>query len=147
MGDRIAIMSKGSLKCCGSPLFLKSMYSSGYNLVLTKKHSDSANEQPDENETEDNEETTEATTSTSSRTTTPKSSSLETGNRIANLIHSIIPAATLHENLNSEISFILPAQQTSSFSELFEKLDENKDTLNIENIGISISTLEDVFLK
>ena len=145
MGDRIAIMSKGNLKCCGSPLFLKSMYSSGYNLVLTKKQSDSANEQPDENETtEDNEE---ATTSTSSRTTTPKSSSLETGNRIATLIHSIIPDATLHENLNSEISFILPAQQTSRFSELFEKLDENKDTFNIENIGISISTLEDVFLK
>jgi ATP-binding cassette subfamily A (ABC1) protein 3 len=37
LGDRIAIMSKGSLRCSGSPLFLKSKYSSGYSLVLTKK--------------------------------------------------------------------------------------------------------------
>ena len=37
LGDRIAIMSKGSLKCCGSPLFLKSKYGSGYSLVINKK--------------------------------------------------------------------------------------------------------------
>lgn len=71
----------------------------------------------------------------------------EMSNRIKNLITSVIPEATLNENLNSEISFVLPAQQTVKFSELFEKLDENKTFLNIDNIGISISTLEDVFLK
>ena len=37
LGDRIAIMSKGSLRCCGSPLYLKSKYGSGYSLVLTRK--------------------------------------------------------------------------------------------------------------
>ena len=29
-------MSKGSLRCCGSPLYLKSKYGSGYSLVLTR---------------------------------------------------------------------------------------------------------------
>lgn len=28
-------MSRGSLKCCGSPLFLTSQYASGYDLILT----------------------------------------------------------------------------------------------------------------
>lgn len=30
LGDRIAIISHGKLKCCGSPLFLKSTYGDGY---------------------------------------------------------------------------------------------------------------------
>ncbi|RNA25645.1 ATP-binding cassette sub-family A member 3-like [Brachionus plicatilis] len=35
LGDRIAIMSQGDLKCCGSPLFLTTQYASGYDLILT----------------------------------------------------------------------------------------------------------------
>ena len=30
-------MSKGTLRCCGSPLYLKSKYGSGYSLVITRK--------------------------------------------------------------------------------------------------------------
>ncbi|XP_016321495.1 ATP-binding cassette sub-family A member 2-like [Sinocyclocheilus anshuiensis] len=41
LGDRIAIISHGKLKCCGSPLFLKSTYGDGYKLTLVKKQSDS----------------------------------------------------------------------------------------------------------
>lgn len=41
LGDRIAVISHGKLKCCGSPLFLKSTYGDGYKLTLVKKQSDS----------------------------------------------------------------------------------------------------------
>lgn len=41
LGDRIAIISHGKLKCCGSPLFLKSTYGDGYKLTLVKKQSES----------------------------------------------------------------------------------------------------------
>lgn len=41
LGDRIAIISHGKLKCCGSPLFLKSTYGDGYKLTLVKKQRDS----------------------------------------------------------------------------------------------------------
>ncbi|NXY00323.1 ABCA2 protein, partial [Centropus bengalensis] len=37
LGDRIAIISHGKLKCCGSPLFLKSTYGDGYKLTVVKK--------------------------------------------------------------------------------------------------------------
>jgi len=40
LGDRIAIISTGQLKCCGSSLFLKSMFGEGYHLVLVKKRSE-----------------------------------------------------------------------------------------------------------
>nr|XP_009772921.1 PREDICTED: ABC transporter A family member 1-like [Nicotiana sylvestris] len=36
LGDRIAIMANGSLKCCGSSIFLKHQYGVGYTLTLVK---------------------------------------------------------------------------------------------------------------
>ncbi len=40
LGDRIAIISNGTLKCCGSSLYLKNMYGEGYHLVMVKKASE-----------------------------------------------------------------------------------------------------------
>jgi len=34
LGDRIAIISEGRLRCCGSSLFLKKQFASGYYLTL-----------------------------------------------------------------------------------------------------------------
>ncbi|XP_038957106.1 phospholipid-transporting ATPase ABCA3 isoform X5 [Rattus norvegicus] len=36
LGDRIAILVMGVLKCCGSSLFLKKLYGVGYHLVIVK---------------------------------------------------------------------------------------------------------------
>ena len=37
LGDRIAIMTEGNIKCCGSPLFLKNKYGVGYHMVMVKE--------------------------------------------------------------------------------------------------------------
>ncbi|MGH0173668.1 UNVERIFIED_CONTAM: hypothetical protein FKN15_075354 [Acipenser sinensis] len=37
LGDRIAIMAEGELQCCGSPLFLKNKYGSGYHMVIVRE--------------------------------------------------------------------------------------------------------------
>ncbi|KAG3122664.1 hypothetical protein PC128_g27732, partial [Phytophthora cactorum] len=36
LGDRIAIMAEGEMRCCGSSLFLKNRFGAGYNLTLVK---------------------------------------------------------------------------------------------------------------
>ncbi len=36
LSDRIALMNHGQVKCCGSPLFLKNRFGSGYRLTITK---------------------------------------------------------------------------------------------------------------
>ena len=36
LSDRIAIMNHGQVKCCGSPIFLKKTFGSGYRLTLAK---------------------------------------------------------------------------------------------------------------
>uniref|UniRef100_A0A8C7BVD0 ABC transporter domain-containing protein n=1 Tax=Neovison vison TaxID=452646 RepID=A0A8C7BVD0_NEOVI len=37
LGDRVAIMAKGELQCCGSSMFLKRKYGGGYYMTLVKK--------------------------------------------------------------------------------------------------------------
>ena len=36
LSDRIAVMNHGQVKCCGSPIFLKDRFGSGYKLTITK---------------------------------------------------------------------------------------------------------------
>ena len=40
LGDRIAIISHGQLKACGSSLFLKNMFGDGYHIMFVKKPSE-----------------------------------------------------------------------------------------------------------
>lgn len=42
LGDRIAIMADGKVKCCGSPMFLKSNLGAGFTLTITKESSTSS---------------------------------------------------------------------------------------------------------
>uniref|UniRef100_A0A8D2E232 ABC transporter domain-containing protein n=1 Tax=Sciurus vulgaris TaxID=55149 RepID=A0A8D2E232_SCIVU len=44
LGDRVAIMAKGDLQCCGSSLFLKQKYGAGYHMVMVKEPYCKANE-------------------------------------------------------------------------------------------------------
>ena len=131
-------MSQGELKCCGSPLYLKSKYGSGYNLVITRKrekkftNTDIYAAKSNEYFKENTEETKEYDAST---------------NRIINMISDTIPNSKLSSNVNSELSFVLPTDMSAQFPDLFLKLDQEKDQLNILNIGISITTVEEVFLK
>merc|ERR1712127_227535 len=36
LGDRIAILAEGKLRCCGSSLFLKNRFGGGYHLTLSR---------------------------------------------------------------------------------------------------------------
>lgn len=51
LGDRIAIISQGQLKCCGSSLFLKQKLGSGYYLTIVRK--DGTQSSSDVSETRD----------------------------------------------------------------------------------------------
>lgn len=52
LGDRIAIISQGQLKCCGSSLFLKQKLGSGYYLTVVKKDSGAHDVLEDEEQVE-----------------------------------------------------------------------------------------------
>ena len=42
LGDRIAIMAEGNVKCVGTSLFLKNRFGVGYNLIIAKKDRNNA---------------------------------------------------------------------------------------------------------
>ena len=66
---------------------------------------------------------------------------------IINLIKKHIPEATILSNVSAELGIQLPVSTTPKFSGLFQELDSLKESLGVSGYGISITTLEEVFLK
>ncbi|XP_031487931.1 ABC transporter A family member 1 isoform X2 [Nymphaea colorata] len=124
LGDRIAIMSNGYLRCCGSSLFLKHCYGVGYTLTLVKSNPDA-------------------------RTA-------------SDIVGRHVPSAICLSDVGSEISFRLPLSSSSSFEGMFMEIESNtkrrgalleksgcseESCIGIESYGISVTTLEEVFLR
>ncbi|KAL8489520.1 hypothetical protein ACS0TY_025437 [Phlomoides rotata] len=124
LGDRIAIMANGSLKCCGSSFYLKQQFGVGYTLTLVK--------------------------------TTP------TATAATDIVYCHIPSATCVSEVGNEISFKLPLASSSSFESMFREIERCMQRSNprletpnygdggfpgIESYGISVTTLEEVFLR
>ena len=63
------------------------------------------------------------------------------------LITSRIPDVTPLSNIAGEISFRLPFQSSAHFADVFDEFDQNKDKYGIDSYGISVTTLEEVFLR
>ncbi|XP_076697038.2 phospholipid-transporting ATPase ABCA3-like [Callospermophilus lateralis] len=66
---------------------------------------------------------------------------------ISELIHDHAPTATLESNAGTELSFVLPKEFTHRFEALFTALEERQTELGIASFGISVTTMEEVFLK
>ena len=66
---------------------------------------------------------------------------------IIKTVHRFIDNAKVLSDVSSELSMQLPLDRVKEFSSLFREIDGKKDSLGIETYGISITTLEEVFLK
>lgn len=67
--------------------------------------------------------------------------------RITNTIQPIIPDAKVKSEMGSVLCYMLPSEQCSKFPDLFDVLEQEKQQLCISSIGVSITTLEEVFLR
>lgn len=118
LGDRIAIMAAGQVVCCGSSLFLKSIYGVGYTFTCTRglAEGDDAVEESDQKQLRD-------------------------------LVNEHVADSELLSDIGTEIAFRFPLHAASTFLPLLVELDVNKAQYGISNYGISVTTLEEVFLK
>ena len=121
LGDRIAIMAKGQLQCCGSSLFLKKTYGVGYQLVIEKKSGHGGDE-----ENEDGKHGSDK--------------------NLKQIVTSNVEDATLLSNVGTELSFQLPMASSSQFTPMFEGLEEQIEKGTVVSYGVSITTLEGLFL-
>uniref|UniRef100_A0A6Q2XI97 ABC transporter domain-containing protein n=1 Tax=Esox lucius TaxID=8010 RepID=A0A6Q2XI97_ESOLU len=65
---------------------------------------------------------------------------------VTSLVKHHVPKAQLSRQQEAELTFTLPFESMDSFSGLFSELDRRPD-LGIVNYGVSMTTLEDVFLR
>uniref|UniRef100_A0A8C5TRP1 ATP-binding cassette sub-family A member 2 n=1 Tax=Malurus cyaneus samueli TaxID=2593467 RepID=A0A8C5TRP1_9PASS len=126
LGDRIAIISHGKLKCCGSPLFLKSTYGDGYKLTVVKKVMGKPPCPPGH--------------SAVSPCSEP---------RVSQFIKKYVASCLLISDTNTELSYILPSEAVKKgcFERLFQHLEQSLEELDLTSFGLMDTTLEEVFLK
>ncbi|KAL4239790.1 ATP-binding cassette sub- A member 5 [Mactra antiquata] len=113
LADRKAIINKGSLRCCGSSLFLKNKFGIGYHLNMVIKNDCNSQD-------------------------------------VLQFVSKYMNGADINREHGQELDIMLPMSQVSNFAELFKALEENisgsNNTLGVSSYGISMTTLEEVFL-
>lgn len=129
LGDRIAIMAEGQLRCAGSSLFLKKHYGVGYQLTI-EKNANGGGKKAYDDEFDD-----ERVGSSSAK-----------DKRLKNIVLESVSEASLLSNVGTEMSFQLPIGAASEFKSMFEQLDDEVDDGGIVTYGVSITTLDEVFL-
>ncbi|EYC40207.1 hypothetical protein Y032_0625g804 [Ancylostoma ceylanicum] len=66
---------------------------------------------------------------------------------IEKLVKSFVPDSKMSDVNGRQLCFKLPKEAQKSFGDLFQALEEKKQELFIDSFGVSITSLEDVFLK
>ncbi|CAL1591240.1 unnamed protein product [Knipowitschia caucasica] len=152
LGDRIAIISHGKMRCCGSSLFLKKRFGSGYYLTLVQNGAEKMTMQR-----------TGMIQTTEEEKCPLRSSSPDDGicsqswggddpsglTAVSQLVRRHVPEAVFLESIGQEITYILPyaGARSGTFGPLFGELDAALDDLGLSSYGISDTTLEEIFLK
>lgn len=112
LGDRIAVMSSGQVKCCGSALFLKKVFNAGYHLRISKSHN--------WNQVAFDE-------------------LIGLKYNLKDKLENLTPHELMYKFDADETGQVLPA--------LFDDLEKAKERVGIFGFGITVSTMDDVFMK
>jgi hypothetical protein len=131
LGDRIAIMVEGKLRTVGTSLFLKSRFGVGYHMTLVK-------------------------------------APICDVSHISAVIDSHVHGAVLTSDVGAELTcvcaglvsntcsicqltyrhrYILPKSESPRFAKLFDELEVESQHLGIQSYGVSVTTMEEVFLR
>lgn len=120
--SRIGIMARGELQCVGTAQHLKSKYGKGYTLTVNLLPC----VVPDE--------ATKAAQNEQLSTFVEQSVSGGGG-------------SLLLSSINQTRKFMVPKSNATTISQIFKTMEMNKTQLGIREWGLSLSTLEDVFIS
>ncbi|XP_077355005.1 phospholipid-transporting ATPase ABCA1 [Festucalex cinctus] len=136
LGDRIAIIAHGRMRCCGSSLFLKKRFGTGYYLTLVKER-----ERPSRGSG------VHEHAAVGSRTCNRVQPTDLTA--LGELVRRMVPRALFLEHIGQEVTYVLPydGAHDGTFARLFHQLDLAMADLGLTSYGISDTTLEEIFLK
>lgn len=126
LADRLALLHHGRVKCCGTPLFLKETFGSGYKLTLTK--SDDSN-------------------------SFDLSKFHSIWNEILNKCNNASSSSSsssscfIESHMTHEICIRFANDAAHLLARILTCVDERKCEMGIRNYGVSSSTVEEVFLR
>ncbi|KAM9425735.1 phospholipid-transporting ATPase ABCA1 [Pholidichthys leucotaenia] len=157
LGDRIAIISNGRMRCCGSSLFLKKCFGSGYYLTLVRggaeklaaQHSGAIHSQSKDEQTVSSSPPTNISPDEGIGSQSWSNSDPSELAAVSRLVQRHVPGATFLESIGQEITYVLPytGARDGTFARLFKQLDRAMARLGLTSYGISDTTLEEIFLK
>lgn len=144
LGDRIAIMAEGQLRCMGSSMFLKGLYGVGYTLTVIK-----ADQGDGAGDSVSSIDPWERRASTSSASLMMRAGSrMQDGHdSLEALVLEFVPEALTVSKVGKERNYRLPFASASKFVQMFREIDGRKAELGVAGYGVSVTTLEEVFLR
>lgn len=126
LADRVGIMSKGSLQCLGTTMFLKKMMGINYYLTIEKS-----------------EDCVSADVMTSI-TTVLYLLLLAIYFVRSNFLLQVVPTAILQKDGQHEMTVTIPITDVQVFGELFTLLENSLEKLHMLSFGVTLTTLEEV---
>lgn len=67
--------------------------------------------------------------------------------KVTELLAKYIPEIEIESDIGTELSYQLPESQVGIFEEMFIDLENQRESLHLGGYGVSLTTLEEVFLK
>jgi hypothetical protein len=135
-------MASGQLRCFGSPLYLKSHYGVGYQLTIEKTKTSYS-----EPKVRSFENTSSCSCFEDPVIIYKVQEQIDHSVKLHRTVLKYIPQAILLTNTISELIFHLPLSSMHDFIGLLKKLDKEIGHGKASSYGLSITTLDQVFLK
>ncbi|XP_055599073.1 phospholipid-transporting ATPase ABCA3-like isoform X2 [Uranotaenia lowii] len=67
--------------------------------------------------------------------------------KLKSLLRKYIPSIEIDTDIGTELSFVLDEKYTDIFEKMLQEVEENSASVGIRNYGISLTTMEEVFLR
>ena len=156
LGDRIAIISNGKLIAHGTSYFLKNKFGRGYYLTFAKKQLDgssTSNITTGESLLTNLSESASTVSKFTGAFSENDSSALKSHQDIR--IHDFLKErfgvhnCILIENIGTEMTYAISNKQefTKDYETYFTQIEANMESLGIDSMGISDTTLEEIFIR
>ena len=66
---------------------------------------------------------------------------------VTNVLQEFIVDIKVDQNIGSELTYLLSEHHSSVFESMLSKLEYNQDRLGLLSYGVSLTTMEEVFMK
>ena len=67
--------------------------------------------------------------------------------KVTSFLQKHVPRCYVDQNIGTELSYVLPDDDAKLFPNMFRDLEEKQEKLHINSYGISVTTMEEVFIK